>query len=237
VHSSPILLVHITGGTVGLISGFITIALRKGSNRHRIAGYVFVAAMLTMASAGAYLATRKFELGNILGGMFTFYLIATAAMAFRPRVPLTRLFDLSALLFISGVAVGELTSASKAAANPTGQFGGESTGPFVVFGCIALLAAAGDLRMLFRASITRTQTLTRHLWRMCFGLFIASASVFLARARLFPAIMRKSGALIFLTLLPLLLMLYWFIRVRRSAPKTAVMLGLPTNVSRPAATL
>jgi hypothetical protein len=219
------LLVHITGGAIGLISGFIAISLRKGSNRHRIAGYVFVAAMLTMASAGAYLATRKFELGNILGGMFTFYLIATAAMAFRPRVPLTRLFDLSALLFISGVAVAELTSASKAAANPTGQFGGESVGPFIVFGCIAALAGAGDLRMLFRKTLTRTQILTRHLWRMCFGLFIASGSVFLARARLFPAIMQKSGALIFLTLLPLLLMLYWFIRVRRSARKNATPLA------------
>src|SRR5215470_7054873 len=100
MHYSPLLLLHIAGGTIGLISGFITISLRKGSNRHRIAGYVFVTAMLTMASAGAYLATRKFELGNILGGMFTFYLVATAAVAFRPRVPLTRLFDWSALLLI-----------------------------------------------------------------------------------------------------------------------------------------
>jgi hypothetical protein len=216
---SPLLLLHITGGTIGLISGFTTIALKKGSNRHRIAGYVFVAAMLTMASAGAYLATRKFELGNILGGIFTFYMVATAAMSFRPRIPLTRIFDWSALLLILGVAVAELSSASKAAASPSGQFGGESAGPFFVFGCIALLAGAGDLRMLLRHTITRTQTLTRHLWRMCFGLFIASASVFLARPHLFPAFMRKSGALIFLTVLPLLLMLFWFIRVRRSAPR------------------
>lgn len=63
---SPLLLLHITGGTVGLLSGFLTIALRKGSNRHRIAGYVFVDSMLTIASAGAYLATRRFEPGNIL---------------------------------------------------------------------------------------------------------------------------------------------------------------------------
>jgi hypothetical protein len=219
MHYSPLLLLHIAGGTVGLISGFVTIALRKGSNRHRIAGYVFVAAMLTMASVGAYMAIRKFQLGNILGGMFTFYLVATAAMTFRPRVPLTRLFDWSAFLFICGVAIAELTSASKAAATPNGQFGGESTGPFVVFGCIALLAGAGDLRMLFRKTITRTQTLIRHLWRMCFGLFIAAASVFLARPHLFPAFMQKSGALIFLSVLPLLLMLFWFIRVRRSAPR------------------
>ncbi len=218
---SPLLLLHITGGTVGLISGFVTIALRKGSRRHRIAGFVFVAAMLTMASVGAYLATRRFEPGNILGGTLTFYMVATAAMAFRPRVRLTRFFDRSALLLAAGVGATELVCAYKAVTSPTGQWQGYPVGTYLIFGCIALLAAAGDLRMLLRSTMTRTQTLTRHLWRMCFGLFVAAASVFLARPHLFPAIMQKSGALIFLTFLPLLLMLFWFIRVRRSAPRTA----------------
>jgi hypothetical protein len=207
MRHSPLLLLHITGGTIGLISGFITIALKKGSDRHRIAGYVFVTAMLTMASVGAFLALRRFEPGNILGGTITFYMVATAAMAFRLRVSLTRLFDWSALLLATGVGATELACAYKAATSPTGQWQGYSVGPYLIFGCIALLAAAGDL--------------TRHLWRMCFGLFVAAASVFLARPHLFPAFMQKSGALIFLTVLPLLLMLFWFIRVRRSAPRAA----------------
>jgi uncharacterized membrane protein len=218
---SPLLLLHITGGTVGLISGFVTIALRKGSRRHRIAGFVFVAAMLTMSSAGAYMALRRFEPGNILGGTLTFYMVGTAVMAFRPRVSLTRLFDCSALLLITGVGITELVCAYQAATSPTGQRYGYPVGPYLIFGCIALLAGAGDVRMLLRSTITRTQILTRHLWRMCFGLFIAAASVFLARPHLFPAFMQKSGALIFLTVLPLLLMLFWFVRVRRSAPRAA----------------
>lgn len=221
MHYSPLLLIHITGGTIGLISGFITVAFRKGSTRHRIAGYVFVAAMLTMASAGVYMAIRKFQPDNVLGGTLTFYLVATGAMVFRPRVSLTRLFDWSALVLGTGVGVAELVCAYRAATSPTGQLYGYPPAPFLIFGSIALLAAAGDLRMFRRISMTRTQTLTRHLWRMCFGLFIASASVFMARARLFPAIMQKSGALIFLTVLPLLLMLFWFIRVRRAAPRAA----------------
>src|SRR5262249_30077268 len=118
------------------------------------------------------------------------------------------------------------------ASSPNGQFGGESTGPFVVFGCIALLAAAGDLRMLFRKTITRAQTLTRHLWRMCFGLFIAAASVFLARPHLFPGFMRKSGALVFLSLLPPPLMLFWFIRARPSASR-ATPKPVPTQALSP----
>jgi hypothetical protein len=221
MHYSPLLLLHITGGTVGLISGFTTIALRKGSNRHRIAGYVFVAAMLTMSSAGAYMAIRKFQPGNILGGLLTFYLVATAVMVFRPRGSLTRLLDRLALLLAAAVGVAELVCAYQAANSPTGQRYGYPPAPFLIFGTIALLASAGDLRMLFRSAMTRTQALVRHLWRMCFGLFIAAASVFLARPHLFPAFMQKSGALIFLTVLPLLLMLFWFVRVRRSAPRAA----------------
>jgi uncharacterized membrane protein len=231
VKYSPLLLVHITGGTIGLISGFITISLRKGSNRHRIAGYVFVAAMLTMASAGAYLALRKVQPPNILGGTLTFYLIATAAMVFRPRVPITRIFDVSALLIGAAVAAVEFTFAVQATHSSTGERFGDPAPLYFIFGTIVALAVGGDIRVLFRSALTRTQMLIRHLWRMCFGLFIASGSVFLARQQLFPAFMRKSGALIFLTVLPFLLMLYWFIRVRRSAPKRAAGLTVGKDLA------
>ncbi|MGA9508210.1 MAG: hypothetical protein WBV55_06130 [Candidatus Sulfotelmatobacter sp.] len=49
---------------------------------------------------------------------------------------------------------------------------------------------------------------------MCFALFIAAASIFLARQQLFPALMRKTGTLVFLSILPLLLMIFWLVRVR-----------------------
>ena len=53
---SPILLVHIAGGSVGLLSGTAAIIFRKGSRRHALAGRIFVAAMLTMAIFAVYLA-------------------------------------------------------------------------------------------------------------------------------------------------------------------------------------
>jgi hypothetical protein len=49
---------------------------------------------------------------------------------------------------------------------------------------------------------------------MCFAWFIASASIFFARPHLFPVIFRTSGLLIFLTVLPLILMIFWLIRIR-----------------------
>jgi hypothetical protein len=67
--------------------------------------------------------------------------------------------------------------------------------------------------MIVRRGIAGTQRIARHLWRMCFALFIASVSIFSARQRLFPGFMRKMGMLMLLSL-PLVLMIYWMIRVR-----------------------
>jgi hypothetical protein len=81
-------------------------------------------------------------------------------------------------------------------------------------GSVALLAATGDVRMLVRRGISGTQRIARHLWRMCFALFIAASSIFLARQQIFPALMRKTGALFLLSFLPLILMIFWLVRVR-----------------------
>ena len=68
--------------------------------------------------------------------------------------------------------------------------------------------------MLVRGGVSGTQRIARHLWRMCFALFIAAASIFLARQHLFPDLLRRTGVLVFLSVLPLLLMIFWLIRVR-----------------------
>src|SRR5438128_3446445 len=57
----PILVIHICGGVVGLLSGVAAISFRKGSPRHRMAGNIFFISMLTMASTAALL-------GNVFGG-------------------------------------------------------------------------------------------------------------------------------------------------------------------------
>jgi hypothetical protein len=91
---------------------------------------------------------------------------------------------------------------------------GYTAGPFVFLGSVALIAMIGDIRMLVRGGICGVQRIARHLWRMCFALFIASASIFLARQKLFPHFMRISGSLYLLSFLPLLLMIFWLFRVR-----------------------
>ena len=82
---SPILLVHILGGTLGLVSGTVAVMFRKGSRWHVLAGRVFVASMLTMGAAATYLAIIKHQNSNIGGGILTFYLVGTAWLTARRR--------------------------------------------------------------------------------------------------------------------------------------------------------
>jgi len=210
---SPILLFHITAGVVGLVSGGVAVALRKGSRRHAVVGIVFVVSMLCMSAAGAFMAIVKSQPGNILGGAFTFYLVATAWMTARRREGTPGVFEWVGLLVVLVIATVEVTLGTEAMRSPTGLKYGYSFGPYFFIGSVAVLALAGDIRVLVRGGISGAQRIARHLWRMCFALFIASSSVFLARQHLFPAVMRKTGVLIFLSVLPLLLMIFWLARV------------------------
>jgi hypothetical protein len=211
---SPLLLVHIIGGTLGMLSGFVAVFLRKGSRRHGLTGDLFVISMMCLSATGVFLAIMKSQPGNILGGTLTFYLVTTSWMTARSSGAGTSIFDWSALLVVFGVAAVEVTYGLEAAMSPTGLKYDYPAGPYFFLGSIALLATLGDVRMLVRRGISGTQRLARHLWRMCFALFIAAASIFLARQRLFPAFMRKTGVLYFLSFLPLILMIFWLVRVR-----------------------
>jgi hypothetical protein len=48
-------------------------------------------------------------------------------------------------------------------------------------GSVMLLAAAGDVRMLVHGGVLGAKRTARHIWRLCFGLFIAAGSFFGAR--------------------------------------------------------
>lgn len=226
---SPILAVHIGGGTVGLISGVAALSFRKGSRRHVLAGKVFVASMLTMAAGATYMAIQSHEPGNIGGGIFTFYLILTAWLTVRRAEGTTNKFDWAALLI--PLALGLLTwmAGFEKIRTPGPPRDGVPAGMGFFLGSVMLLAAAGDVRMLLRGGVTGTSRIARHLWRMCFGLFIATGSFFLGpnnrplrllsavgfRQRILQTVLRDE-VLLFLAVLPLLLLIFWLVRVRLS---------------------
>jgi hypothetical protein len=96
-------------------------------------------------------------------------------------------------------------------------------------GSVCLLAAGGDVRMLLRGGVFGAQRIARHLWRMCFGLFIAAGSFFLGPSnrplrllssvgigRHLPAALFSLNLYLILSVLPLILLVFWLIRVRWS---------------------
>src|ERR1700689_2935635 len=142
---SPLLALHITAGTLGMLSGFVAAFLRKGSRRHGLAGDVFVVSMLVLSATGVYLAIMKAQPGNILGGTLTFYLVATAWMAARRRDGETSMFDWGALLVVLGVAACEVTFGLEAVFSQTGLKYDYPPGPYFFMGSVAVLAVTGDV--------------------------------------------------------------------------------------------
>ncbi len=211
---SAILLLHIVSGTLGMLSGFVAAFLPNGSRSHGRAGNIFVISMLSLSASGVYLAIMKAQPGNILGGTLTFYLVATAWMTARRSDGRRGILDWGGLLIVAAIAATEVILGLEAAMSPTGLKYDYPPGPYFFLGSVALLATVGDVRMLVRPGIAGTQRIARHLWRMCFALFIAAASIFLARQQVFPDVLRRTGVLAFLSFLPILLMIFWLLRIR-----------------------
>jgi uncharacterized membrane protein len=226
---SPLLPVHIAGGIVGMLSGTAALTFRKGSPRHALAGKVFVASMLTMAAGAVYLAVLKHQPNNIGGGILTFYLILTAWLTARRREGQTSNYDWLALLIPLALGVFTWMNGIRVLRSGATSEDGVPVGMSFFMGTVMLLAAAGDVRLLVRGGVLGAKRIVRHLWRMCFGLFIAAGSFFLGPSnrplRLLSAVgigQHLSPALfgtslyIVLTILPLILLIFWVFRVSLS---------------------
>jgi len=210
---SPLLPVHISAGVVGILSGTAAMSFRKGSPRHALAGKIFVIAMMTMSSSAVYLALTKHQMGNVLGGTFAFYLVTTAWLTARRGDGETSLFDWGALLIPLLVGIGLWISGLQVVYVHARSTDGIPVGMHFFMGSVMLLAAAGDIRMLVRGGVFGAKRIVRHLWRMCFGLFVATGSFFLGQQQVFPAWLRKTNVLFVPALLPLVLLIFWLFRV------------------------
>ena len=214
-----ILFLHIAGGTIGIISGAIALLSRKGGRLHRIAGTVFLVSMLVMATIGA--ATSPFlpvpSLTNVVAGTLTFYLVATGWVAIKRENGRIGRFEIAGFGVASGVVAAGMIFILIAMNSPTGTIGKTPPQAFYVFAIVGTIAAAGDLKMILRGGISGSARIARHLWRMCAALTIASGSFFLGQQRIMPASVQGSPWLFVPVIAPLLLMVFWLIRVRLTA--------------------
>jgi hypothetical protein len=174
---------------------------------------IFVYTMLVMSGSGAVMAALKPERISVIAGLLTFYLVTTALLAIWHPVQKGHWIDASAIIFAMTVGIFSLKFGFEALNSPTGTLDGLPAAPAFMFGAVALLAALGDIRVMLARGIQGAHRIARHLWRMCFALFIAAASFFLGQADEFPEPIRITPLLAIPVLLVLLLMLYWLARV------------------------
>ena len=208
-------LVHILAGSLALVSGYVALGAAKGAVLHRKSGMVFVYAMLTMCVFGALIAMVRgvAPAVNIPAGALSAYLVITALTTVRPPTSAGRWLNPALMLVAVTVGLTSLSFASQAVANG-GMRNGMPAFPFFLFGIVGLVAGISDVRILRSGALQGAARLARHLWRMCFALFVAALSFFIGQAKVIPKPIRIYPLLALPVLAVLVTMFYWLWRVR-----------------------
>jgi hypothetical protein len=222
------LVLHIVAGGLGLLAGYTALYASKGATLHRRSGMVFVSSMLAMAVFGMVISAGRGVAPaiNLPAGLLTAYLVVTGLTALQVPTASSRPFHRAGMLLAAALALACFVVAANAIAD-----GGRRAGlayPLVMFGLVALLGSNGDRRMLRAGGLRGGPRLARHLWRMCFALFIAALSFFVGQAAVIPEPLRIRPLLALPVVAVLLTMFYWLWRVR--AKRSAASFAAFTSV-------
>jgi uncharacterized membrane protein len=227
--------VHIVAAALGLVFGSVALYAAKGATLHRKSGMLFVFAMLAMSLSALVIAASRGQEANLIAASLTAYLVITALTTVRPPTAGLRRVEVGALVVALALGATSITLGFAALASPRGTRGGIPFVIFFMFGTVALLSAIGDVRMIRAGGLRGAPRLARHLWRMCYALWIAAASFFLgprARvAKVLPDVLLNPALLALPVLLVLGVMFYWLWRVRiRRSFRGVIRVGAPETV-------
>ena len=223
-----LLQLHILAGGLAILAGGLALAATKGGVLHRRSGIVFACAMLTMGTSASILAYAKGGVShpNFLGGFTAGYFVITGLTTVRGQWVWSRRLDVAAAIVALTMAILTLARGVDAMGQPHFMINGVPAPMLFFLGTIFALGFFGDLRVIRFGALRGAARLRRHLWRMCFGLFVAAGSFFSIRARV-AKILPEPFLSAPMRLLPILLvfvvMFYWLWRLRtgRSAASAA----------------
>jgi uncharacterized membrane protein len=209
--------IHIVAGGLAIVLGGIALVAAKGGALHRKSGILFVYAMLTMGISASILALRSGFNPNFLGGFTSAYFVITALTTVRPVSVWSRRVNLGAVVLAVALATLEIGLGVRALGSPHFMLNGVP-GPMLFFMAgITLMGGAGDYRVMRSGPLRGAPRLKRHLWRMCFALFIAAGSFFSIRARvarILPEPFLSAPMRALPVMLVFVAMFYWLWRVR-----------------------
>jgi uncharacterized membrane protein len=202
--------IHVAAGGLAIVLGAVALLVKKGGITHRRAGLLFVIAMLVMSVTAAML-------GNVFGGLMTIYFAGTAFTTVRAVPGWNRSINVAMLTIAAGLSIVDIVQGVKAFNTPRGVLDGVPFGMYFFLATILMLSAVGDVRVMKNGALRGGPRLGRHLWRMCFALFIAAGSFFSIRERV-AKVLPEPFTTAPMRALPVLLvfgaMFYWLWKVR-----------------------
>jgi hypothetical protein len=220
---------HFGSGLVAIVAGAIALSVAKGGRLHKQSGMVFTVAMILAGVLASVIAIYESKVGMMFGGLFTAYLIFTAMTTVKTLSWISRPIDIVMMLFAFGYGVFEIWKGAQVWQLPGHALQGVPAGMMFFLGSIALFAGVGDVRIIRDGALTGTRRLARHLWRMCFGLFIATGSFFLGQMNFIPKAVRFVPVLSALAIGPLVILLYWMWRVRLRRKLGGLIVSAPAR--------
>jgi uncharacterized membrane protein len=212
------LTMHIIAGTVCLVTGYVALFTRKGKARHRKYGNIFVAAALFTASSAILIAVLKPEkLISVVGGLTSLYLVLSGLRAATTRQSGLHRTDL--ILLIVPVATGALALglAITAYYSTDRKLQGLPFGAYLFWALVSFVSIGADISYILRTKIKVSTRICRHLWRMCFGLFLAEAALILGQRHVLPAALQSPAYIATPLVVVLATMIFWIVKIRLSA--------------------
>ncbi|MCC9136577.1 DUF2306 domain-containing protein [Pontibacter silvestris] len=191
-----LLILHITAGTISLISGPVSMANRKGGKQHRFTGKVFFYAMMLVSVTAVSMAVLPNHHSSFLLiiGIFSAYLVSSGYRVLylkdltkgqKPQ-QLDWLISLTMAAFAAYFVYSGLTGS-------TSSSFGNSNVISVVFGSIALLLVAKDIRKYTQAPADMNFWLYDHIARMVAGNIAAFTAFLVVNNAVLPPVVAWLG--------------------------------------------
>ena len=218
---------HFGTALVALVAGTIALIVAKGGRLHKQSGMVFTVAMGAAGALAVPIAAYEANTGSVVGGILVVYFVFTAMAAVKPVRGSGPLLDVVLMTLIFAVAAVSYWYGFVAWNRPGHVLRGVPAQMRFFLATICFLAAIGDARMIREGGLRGARRLARHLWRMCFALFIATGSFFIGQMKFVPAPIRYMPLLIALGVAPLFILLYWMWRVRLRGRLTGLSIASP----------
>lgn len=208
---------HAIVGTTVVLFGSLALALRKGSVMHRIAGRLFVVALVLMGPVVALQAGLQPASLSPLGLLFMLFILYLVVSAWstisRPAATIS-LLDYAIPLVALGIGIAGISMGLTLPASAVDAAGAAPNEAYFFFATLAFIALLLDINHLRQGGVKGKHRIARHVWRMSCAMFFATSTLFTGPGSIvFPQWLRGHEALFVPQLLVVVVAFYWLFKL------------------------